>query len=72
MIRARNPRNWGRAFAGLALLACAACSDGETGRGPAPATEGEEAALRDAAAMLEEREPVENVEETTPDETTAP
>ncbi|GAA5055746.1 hypothetical protein GCM10023208_19870 [Erythrobacter westpacificensis] len=72
MIVAQKQHRWGRAFAGLALLGSAACSDGETGRGPAPATEGEEAALRDAAAMLEEREPAGNVEETTPDETTAP
>ena len=43
-------------MAGPALLLCAlaACSDSEP-RGTAPPTEGEQAALDDAAAMLSER-----------------
>ncbi|APE27298.1 hypothetical protein [Aurantiacibacter gangjinensis] len=43
-------------MAGPALLICAlaACSDSES-RGPTPASEGEQAALDDAAEMLSER-----------------
>lgn len=60
---------WGRAFAGLALLATtAACQDDTTGRGPDAPTQGEEAALEDAAAMLDEREPAEKAAESGPDE----
>ncbi|MGB3795974.1 MAG: hypothetical protein WA957_06685 [Alteraurantiacibacter sp.] len=62
MIGIAMQARWGRAFAGLALLLCAAgCSD-EAGSGPAPATQDEKAALEDAAAMLEEREPMEPVD----------
>ena len=63
----------GRAFAGLALVlgATTACQDEGTGRGPDAPTQGEEAALKDAAAMLEEREPAENANESEPDEAEA-
>ncbi|WP_338241833.1 hypothetical protein [Aurantiacibacter hainanensis] len=58
----------GRAFAGLALIAAAtACDSGDTGRGPGAPTQGEEAALEDAAEMLEAREPVETEPEADPD-----
>ena len=54
----------GRAFAGLALLLCASgCEDSEPGAGPGAPSQGEEAALRDAEAMLETREPIENASE---------
>ena len=54
----------GRAFAGLALLLCASgCEDSEPAAGPGAPSQGEEAALHDAEAMLETREPVENAPE---------
>jgi len=59
--RFRVQRDWGRAFAGLALFACvSACDDGSAARGPGPASEGEAAALREAAEMLDERQPAED------------
>ncbi len=58
---------WGRALAGLALSLCAAGCGNEAGSGPAPVTQDEEAALEDAAAMLDAREPAEPA----PDEGTA-
>lgn len=58
----------GRALAGLALVAStAACDSGETGRGPGAPTQGEEAALEEAAEMLDAREPVEMEPEADPD-----
>ena len=61
MTRYRVQRSWGRAFAGPALFACVcACDDGSAARGPGPASEGETAALRDAAEMLDERPPAED------------
>ena len=49
----------GRALAGLALLLCAAGCGDEIATGPAAVTPDEEAALQDAAAMLDAREPPE-------------
>lgn len=76
MTPARNLRiliyNVGRALAGLALFACAACGEGTESSGPAPASVGEAAALRDAEAMLQEREPAENAAQSSPDEAPAP
>lgn len=69
MTGARIQRNWGRAFAGLALFACVSgCDDGSAARGPGPASEGETAALRDAAEMLDERQPAETIAEQGADE----
>lgn len=70
MIGRARPGLGGRAFAGLALVLAAttACQDQGTGRGPDAPTQGEEAALEDAAAMLEEREPAEKAGESEPDE----
>ncbi|RIV83845.1 hypothetical protein [Aurantiacibacter zhengii] len=64
MIAARFHRRTGRAFAGLALFACAACGDGGGTGEPAPPTQGESAALRDAEEMLDAREPAEIAPET--------
>ncbi|MWV26552.1 hypothetical protein GRF63_01420 [Erythrobacter sp. GH3-10] len=45
-------------MAGLAFFLCIAGCGGDAGSGPAPAAQDEEAALDDAAQMLDAREPV--------------
>ena len=68
MIGLAEKCNPGRVLAGLALIAAtAACDDGETGRGPDAPTQGEAAALEDAAEMLDAREPLESEPEADPD-----
>ena len=71
MIAANFRRRTGRAFAGLALFSAVACGDGGEAGEPAPPTQGEMAALRDAEEMLDAREPAEITPETPRAEATA-
>lgn len=58
MIGSLTAHKGGRALAGLALfVSVCACSGSDDSSGPDAPTEGETAALLDAEAMLEERQP---------------
>lgn len=66
MIGTPVPLRWGQALAGLALSLCVMGCGSEGSPATSPDARDEEAALEDAAAMLEARESAESISDDEP------